>query len=158
MIKEILLSILILCIIYSCANNSNSVKKNKKIEQLITKEDSLKFKYKNIMKKKEFSLVLAKPCEDALTDTIYKDYECVVDLVKHSNDSLNVNSFFKAACCQEFMGDYQLMDSILYFTLENVNDEVCTCICWYKYSVKFKNVCYKPRDVIIKHYLEELIL
>ena len=53
-----------------------------------------------------------------------------------SNSNIKVDFKFKAGCCQEFGGDYTISNDTLNFIYEQVNDDLCGCLCWYKYKLQ----------------------
>ena len=102
------------------------------------------------MKEKNFQFERTGPCEDALDtiegtiherDTTYFDSKVITD------SNAVVEFRFIQACCQEFLGDYVIKNDTLIFKYENVNNEMCSCVCWYRYKLtinelkeKFSNI------------------
>jgi hypothetical protein len=142
------LYIFIVSILFSCGQISNKeINYDYPIENpktSITKEEILDnpkaTHYLGLMKSKNYSISMNAPCGDALGDKTTKRRECITlkeDISKH--DAI-IHFKFKAACCQEFMGDYSINNNVLTFTLEQVNDVACSCICWYHYELKINEL------------------
>lgn len=100
-----------------------------------TSEQSKKEFYLNKMKEKNFQLINNGPCDDALQDTIHKRSFAYFDS-KILTDTNSIIEFkFIDACCQEFLGDYSILNDTLIFKFEQVNDKSCLCLCWYRYKL-----------------------
>lgn len=103
--------------------------------------------YLNLMQTKNYSISMNAPCEDALSDNTVKRNECLILKETYENNTATINFKFKAACCQEFMGDYIIKNNKIIFNMEQVNDIVCGCICWYHYELKINNLNNKVNKI-----------
>ena len=92
--------------------------------------------YQGVMDEKSFSLADTAPCDDAFEDTAHEWGEIYMDSALLTDSTATVEFKFKDACCQVFMGDYEVQDGILRFGLEQVNDVTCSCVCWYRYRLE----------------------
>lgn len=145
---KILVIGLILGILISCQGSAFDSQKSES-PQIAEKEFSRVSYYQTKMKEKNFSFISNGPCDDALGDTLH--HRSVPYIVaKDFNDSKATIEFkFKDACCQEFMGDYIITNGTLKFVLEQVNDETCSCICWYRYKLVINNIKEKFSEIEI---------
>ncbi len=116
----------------SCANES-AQEGGSRI--YIQPELSKKEFYLNQMKVKNFQLEVNGPCDDALDDTLHERAKAYFDSKTMTDTSVVVEFKFIEACCQKFLGDYEIANDTLKFTFEQVNDEVCSCLCWYRYRL-----------------------
>ena len=96
--------------------------------------------YQKLMLEKKFSFKELKSCDDALTDTIHDRYQCYVESEERTDSTLTINFKFKDACCQSFLGDYHVSNDTLYFEFEQVNDVVCSCVCFYHYGLQLSSI------------------
>ncbi len=137
-------------------NNSVSVNENKEnkddAEDLIIEEENSELKrgyYLSKMRKKDFSLIINGPCDDAIEDTLHESYIGYVDSSFVTDNNATFYFKIKAACCQEFLGDYNVKNDTLKFEFEQVNNEVCSCLCWYKYKLSINNIDQKFKTIQI---------
>lgn len=123
---------LIIVLVFSTCKNNNGSNKNK-----VTKKNELTKKefYLVKMKEKNFQLEINGPCNDALDDTIHKRSIVYFDSKVITDTNLIVEFKFINACCQEFLGDYSIVNDTLIYKFEQVNDVVCSCLCWYRYKL-----------------------
>lgn len=96
--------------------------------------------YLDKMKSKNYSIYMNAPCRDALEEKKYKRRECVILKKEITEKEAIIHFKFKAACCQEFLGDYKIKNNELIFKIDKVNDVVCSCICWYHYELKINEL------------------
>ena len=116
-----------------CASCADSVDVDNTDQEI---ESSKKAFYELQMKEKGFSLEINGACDDALEDTLHERAIAYLD-----SDTERIVEFkFKEACCQEYLGDYEIKNDSLTFTLEQVNEEVCSCICWYRYKLNLNGI------------------
>jgi hypothetical protein len=87
------------------------------------------------MDRKNFRMEVNGPCDDALEDTIHEWYVPYYDSQTISDSMAVIEFRFISECCQEFMGDYEIFNDTLVYAYEQVNDEVCCCVCWYRYKL-----------------------
>jgi len=135
---KIYLHIFIICILFSCNEKENSQNNKKAITEnnKLTKREY----YQSKMNTKNFSMTQNGPCNDALEDTLHERYIAYIES-KNISDSKTIIEFkFKDACCQEFLGDYLVINDTLKFKFEQVNEEMCSCICWYRYKLELNNI------------------
>ena len=138
---------------FSCQNDSNKVKEKhqSKNKTEILNSDK-KSQYQEIMVKKNISLSINGPCDDALEDTLHERYTAYIESQNISDSSIIVKFKFKDACCQEYLGDYTLKNDTLLFEFDQVNDEMCSCICWYRYLLKIDKVKPHINHIEVKGY------
>jgi hypothetical protein len=144
--KNIILIVLIF-LIASCFNNEQKQKNisNSK-KATLTKEEF----YLSKMKEKNFQLTVKGACEDALDDTTHKLKIVYYESKIFTDSNLIVEFKFKDACCQKFLGDYTIDDKIVKFRLEQINNEMCDCLCWYRYNLTINKVNHNYIDVEIE--------
>ena len=87
------------------------------------------------MKAKNFQLFSQGPCEDAMDDTIQGGSSVHIDTTMLNDMGRTVKFKFIQACCMEFLGDYSILNDTVVLKLEQVNEEVCECFCWYSYTL-----------------------
>jgi hypothetical protein len=115
-------------------------------KQEIQPETKVEIYYQK-MKEKNFQLVSNGPCEDALQDTTHERNKVYVTSEIRTDSSAIIAFEFIESCCQSFLGDYTIYNDTLTFSFEQVNDEVCSCLCWYRYKL-FINESIDAYDVI----------
>lgn len=91
--------------------------------------------YLSKMKEKNFQLENNGPCDDALKDSIHDRSVVYFDSKTLTETKVIIEFKFIHACCQEFLGDYSIENDTLKFKFEQVNDEMCSCLCWYRYKL-----------------------
>lgn len=91
------------------------------------------------MQEKDFSFESTGPCEDWLDTSLMEDYETIIKSINASDSGTVIEFKIAEACCQEFRGDYVIKKDTLVFHYEQVNEEMCSCICWYPYLLKIRN-------------------
>lgn len=106
--------------------------------------------YLKSMVKKNFSLKNNGACDDALMDTLHERSKAYIESKTLTDSNLIVSFKFKEACCQEFLGDYEITNDTLVFQYEQVNDEVCSCMCWYRYKLTINEPKNNYKSLIIK--------
>ena len=143
--KTIILSIISALIVVSC-NNHEDDDNNENDDHIASKKEF----YQRIMKEKNFRLEINGPCDDAFEDTLHKESVAYIDSKTITDKGLVVEFKFIEACCQEFSGDYSIQNDTLYFNFEQVNDEVCSCLCWYRYKLTIKESGRKFQDIKIE--------
>lgn len=132
----------------SCINNNEGVGDNNK--DINTSELTKKEFYLSKMKEKNFQLEINGPCDDALEDTIHDRSVAYFDS-RILTDSIVITEFkFIDACCQEFLGDYSIENDTIKFKFEQVNDEACSCLCWYKYKLTINEPNGNYKDIKIE--------
>lgn len=133
--KNHTLQVFLICLLCASCNElvSGDVLQN---ENDLTKKEH----YNRQMKDKGFSLQINGDCDDALEDTLHERSVVYMDTQTVSSTSKIIDFKYKEACCQEYLGDYQINNDTLTFELENVNDAVCSCICWYRYRLDLTNI------------------
>jgi hypothetical protein len=69
-----------------------------------------------------------------------------VDAPKKTDSNATIEFKYIDACCQVFMGNYFIQNDSLIIRLEQVNNEVCCCLCLYRYKLTFNEPTssYKP--------------
>lgn len=146
--SKFVIYVLFLSFVFSCVEGGNQ----QEVKKELIKDDfiSLYDKYLRIMKEKEFSLEINGPCDDALEDEEHQSAIGYVETINTSDSSLVIEFKFKNACCQEFLGDYVCMNDTLFFEYEQINDVMCSCMCWYRYKLILNNFKEKIDSVIIK--------
>ena len=124
----VFLVVAVLCGFWSCAvevmdpHSSETPRKE-------TKQESL-----GPMEEKKFQLFSNGPCEDILDDTMLESSAVRISTLERDSGKLTVKFGFRQACCQEFTGDYSIVNDTAVLTLEPVKDENCECFCWYSYT------------------------
>ena len=89
----------------------------------------------NSLKAKNFQLFSQGPCEDALDDTIQGGTSVYMDTTVLNDLGRTVKFKFIQACFMEFRGDYSILNDTVVLQLGQVNEEVCECFCWYRYTL-----------------------
>ena len=136
--------IIILLFFASCSKNKTEPQKPSEAVFEISKKRKF---YEAKMKEKNFKLELTGDCDDALSDTLHERNVAYI-VNKEISDSLVIIDFkFKEACCQEYLGDYSISNDTLIFKYEQVNEGVCACICWYKYSLLINHPKFKIKNI-----------
>ena len=129
------------------AQNQDTVSKDNIVEKdTLTKEEV----YCEIMKTKNISLYLIGDCEDALDDSTHEHYTAYIDNEIITDSSITVDFKFISVCCMEFLGDYFIQNDTLFFEYEQVNDEMCACLCWYRFKLKIENIKTKFDKYVIR--------
>jgi len=128
----------------SCINNSEEVNHHNLKSFSFNKREF----FLNKMKEKNFELEKNGPCDDALIDVIdLRDSTYVESL--HLNDTIGIVEFkFIESCCKEFLGDYSIKNDTLKFKLVQVNDIVCSCLCWFRYKLTIRESNDKIKGVV----------
>lgn len=140
-----LVTLLIGLLIVSCTSKPRDTSKVSETTVLTKKE-----MYEFLMKKKKFQLKINGPCDDALEDKIHQRSTAYFDS-KTLNDKNAIIEFkFIDACCKEFLGDYKIENDTLKFKFEQVNDEVCRCLCWYRYKLTINEPKENYKEIIIE--------
>lgn len=127
---KISFTLIVIIILYGCQNSSE----NK------SKELNKKAYYESQMVENDFVLKLNGECDDALEDTLHKRSIAYIDSSFYDKSTAKIEFKFKDACCQEFLGNYNIKKDTLIFEMEQVNDIVCSCICWYRYKLEINNI------------------
>jgi glycerol-3-phosphate O-acyltransferase len=142
----ILTSFTVGLLLSSCTDGEhNDKKKNSKTSDFNKKEF-----YLSKMEEKNFQLVNNGPCDDALEDTIHERSIAYFDSQTFTDTTTIIEFKLIDACCQEFLGDYSIENDTLAFKFEQVNDEVCTCLCWYRYKLTVNELKGNYKYVIIE--------
>ena len=128
--NKIILSIIVVLVVTSCASKGGESNNDNNKSELTRKEF-----YLSKMKEKNFQLENNGPCDDALEDTIHERSIAYFDSKTLTDTNAIIEFKFIDACCQEFLGDYSIENDTLKFKFEQVNDEVCSCLCWYRYKL-----------------------
>ena len=129
--NRIILSLIIGLIITSCTSRNEGDNNTDTNSTGLTKKEL----YLSKMKEKNFLLEINGPCDDALEDTIHERSIAYFDSKTLTDTNAIIEFKFIDACCQEFLGDYSIEDDTLKFKFEQVNDEMCSCLCWYRYKL-----------------------
>ena len=129
--NRIILSLIIGLIITSCTSRNEGDNNTDTNSTGSTKKEL----YLSKMKEKNFLLEINGPCDDALEDTIHERSIAYFDSKTLTDTNAIIEFKFIDACCQEFLGDYSIEDDTLKFKFEQVNDEMCSCLCWYRYKL-----------------------
>ena len=148
--KQLIWYLGIFTLLISCQEKKQT---NNESRQSVYNSEDTTYKinyYKKAQNNKYFSLKLIGDCDDALKDTIHKRYECYIESEIITDSAIIIDYKFKDACCKVFMGDYRCQNDTLIFEFEQVNEEVCACICWYRYRLHIKNLKTIVKHVIIK--------
>ena len=119
--NRIIAFVIIGILMFSCTNRNDG--KNKK-EIYLSK-----------MEEKNFQLKKNGFCDDVLGDTMYERSVAYFDSKNLTDKKAIIEFKFIDACCQEFLGDYSIVNDTLSFKYEKVNEEVCGCLCWYRYKL-----------------------
>lgn len=130
----------------SCTNSKQGDKNTNTDTIELTKREF----YLNKMKEKNFQLEINGPCDDALEDTIHERSIAYFDSKNVTEKYVIIEFKFIDACCQEFLGDYSIENDTLKFKFEQVNDEVCTCLCWYRYKLTINEPNRNYKDIKIE--------
>lgn len=101
-----------------------NIRKNKKI-------------FQKAMFDKGIKLTVNGPCDDALMDTIHDKSKVYIDTVNIDNE-ITVTFRFIEACCQEFLVDYKIKKDTMLIDLSLTSEEICSCLCWYRYKYEVK--------------------
>jgi hypothetical protein len=144
--NRIILILIFGLLIVSCS----SPKAEKENLDTETVELTKKEFYLNKMKEKNFQLEINGPCNDALEDTIHERFIAYIDSKVLTDNNTIIEFKFKEACCQEFLGDYSIENDTLKFIFEQVNEEVCSCICWYRYKLSINEPHGSYKDIKIE--------
>ena len=155
---RIFIIIVVLSIVYGCKQNTKpqQIEENKveEKEQSYPKKDTIVDKrayYQTKMKEKNISFSIYEPCdENAIYDTIHERGVAYIESKKINGSHATIKFKFKDACCQEFLGDYKVENDTLKFEFEQVNEEMCACICWYRYKLEIDNVKENFSEIEIK--------
>jgi hypothetical protein len=129
--NRLLLTLIIGLIVMCCNNNKQGDNDTDSDNSELIKKES----YLNKMKEKNFQLEINGPCDDALEDTIHERSVVYIDSKTLNNKNAIIEFKFIEACCMEFLGDYSIENDTLKFKLEQVNNLVCSCLCWYRYKL-----------------------
>lgn len=129
--SRIVLSIIVGLLVSSCSNNKSEKRNTDNDNSELTRKEF----YLNKMKEKNFQLEINGPCDDALEDTIHDRSVAYFDSKTLTDKNATIEFKFIDACCQEFLGDYSIENDTLIFKFEQVNDEMCSCLCWYRYKL-----------------------
>lgn len=133
--KKVNQNIFFILILIHLINSCNNINQNDENKKSITSKLTKKEFYQNKMKNKKFLLENNGPCNDALNDTKHKRGFAYINSKKIIDANAIIEFKFKEACCQEFLGDYTIDNDTLKFKFEQVNNTVCSCLCWYKYKL-----------------------
>lgn len=144
--NRIILTLIIGLLIVSCTNSKQGDKNTNTDTIELTKREF----YLNKMKEKNFQLEINGPCDDALEDTIHERSIAYFDSKNVTEKYVIIEFKFIDACCQEFLGDYSIENDTLKFKFEQVNDEVCTCLCWYRYKLTINEPNRNYKDIKIE--------
>ena len=96
---------------------------------------SKRHRYERLMQEKGIELVANGPCAELVDDTLSEQHQVRIAHQLLTDTLVRVEFRVLEACCQEFLGDYTITNSVLEFTYEQVNDEACSCLCWYHYTL-----------------------
>lgn len=121
----------------SCSNEEKTIHSIEKIENsnVIKNKIPKREFYQDKMKEKNFLLETNGRCDDALEDTIHNRKQVYIEEINRTDLKSVVAFKFIDACCQEFLGDYSINQDTLKFKFESITEEVCSCICWYRYKL-----------------------
>lgn len=144
--RIILTSLIIGLILTSCTNSKQGDKNKDSNTSDLTKKEF----YLSKMKEKNFQLENNGPCDDALEDTIHERSVIYFDSKTLTDTNAIIEFKFIEACCQEFLGDYSIENDTLIFKFEQVNDEVCSCLCWYRYKLTINEPKGNYKDIKIE--------
>ena len=121
----VFLVVAVLCGFWSCAVEVKDPHSSE-TPKMETKQESL-----GPMKEKKFQLFSNGPCEDILDDAMLESSAVRISTLERDSGKLTVKFGFRQACCQEFTGDYSIVNDTAVLKLEQVKDENCECFCWY---------------------------
>ena len=119
----VFLVVAVLCSFWSCAVEVMDPHSSEKPRKE-TKQESL-----GPMKEKKFQLFSNGPCEDILDDTLLESSAVRISTLERDSGKLTVKFGFRQACCQEFTGDYSIVNDTAVLKLEPLKDENCECFC-----------------------------
>lgn len=136
-------TLLFFIILLSCTNKNNNTNVNKS-------ELTIKEFYQSKMDEKNFQLENNGPCDNASDDSVHIRSFAYFDTKKYTKSTAVAEFKFLDACCQEFLGDYQIKNDTLTFYFEKVNDKFCSCQCWYRYKLTINEPREKYTEIVIK--------
>lgn len=116
--------------VVSCTNQPEKSTDEKENSE-ISKQEFYQIK----MTEKNFQFEINGPCDDALEDTIHERSVAYFDSKTLTDSNAVIEFKFKDACCQVFLGNYTIENDTLIFRFEQINEEVCSCLCWYRYKL-----------------------
>lgn len=143
--KRIIFSFIIGLFILSCSNKQGHNNNDRNTSEVTKKEF-----YFSQMKEKNFQLKNNGPCDDALRDSILERSIAYIDSQTLSDTNAIIEFKFIEACCQEFLGDYTIENDTIKFKFEQVNDEVCSCLCWYRYKLNINEPKENYKEITIE--------
>ena len=106
--------------------------------------------YPTIMQEKNITLDLFDDCEDALDDSLHESAIGYIDSSVITPTSLIAYFKVKETCCKEFLGDYRIENDTLFFEFEQVNNQACPCLCWYRYKLDIKEIKEEYKGFVIR--------
>jgi hypothetical protein len=128
--------VLALMLLSSCDNGKeNSSNEQEEFIEIDEYTQGIRENKKNLRKamiEKRIKLTINGPCDDAIMDTIHERRIAYIDSIS-INKNIVVTFKFIEACCQEFLSDYTIHGDTMAIELGLVNEEVCSCLCWYRY-------------------------
>lgn len=133
--KNHILQIALFCLVRASCNEPIVIDNSQK-ENYPAKEAYYRFQ----MKKKGFSLVTQRVKDDVLEHTLHERSIAYIDTRKFTGSGRIIEFKIKKKCCQRFLGDYDIINDTLIFKLEQVNDVVCSSLCWYYYRLNLTDV------------------
>lgn len=142
--SRIIVSLIVILVLSMCGRKQGDPKAVKAVDRVVlrakepVKVNKKKIYYDSLMRVKSFVLIRVGKCEDAYDDSIHDKKRVYFESKKYEQDSVTVNFKFIDDCCQEFLGDYKVINHQLIFELEKVNDVICPCECWYRYSLHIR--------------------
>lgn len=137
--------ILLILTFASCNNSKTTENIESEEEHVVNELDKYMLEIKNnqntfpkAMSEKGIKLIKDGRCDDALEDTLHTRSKVYIDTLKI--DEKIIASFkFKEACCQDYLADYDIVGDTMIVSLGLVSEEVCSCICWYRYRLETKS-------------------
>jgi hypothetical protein len=149
--KNIILTLFASCVLlisFQQADKNNTAEEQPG-KQKAGIELSKKDYYEKQMKMKNYSLIKKGPCYDVdyMSDDTLAFY---IDSQSTTDSSAVIEFRFEESCCQEFLGDYTVLNDTLTFEYQQVNDGVCSCRCWYEYRLEINEMRQKYSTINIK--------
>lgn len=142
-----------LLLLLSCANErKENDQSNDDIDQESIYKNQKRAFYEAKMKEKNFALEMNGSCDESSIDLEKEiSYDIEIQNKRTTNHQTIVDFKFINACCQDFLGDYIIINDTLFFYIEQVNEESCECLCCYPYRLTLNEIDETYQEIIIDY-------
>lgn len=104
----------------------------------------------NYYQYKHIQLIQEDECDE--DENVYEMpiQEAIIESKIIEGKSLSAVFSFAGNCCSDYRGDYTISDQTITFSMILLNDDVCDCLCVYRYELQIKDLPDQVNNLEIK--------